>query len=90
MYDLFVTWMKEWRGETDNIEDNRPRQTEFNKLNLNYTLLSKRNLLAMVNGGVRFARRAGEPIGFGHFAQARTVVMLGEDPQRHEGNLFNP
>jgi glutaminyl-tRNA synthetase len=41
--------MKEWRGETDNIEDNRPRQTEFNKLNLNYTLMSKRNLLALVN-----------------------------------------
>ena len=49
LYDLFVTWMKEWRGETDNIEDNRPRQTEFNKLNLNYTLMSKRNLLALVN-----------------------------------------
>jgi glutaminyl-tRNA synthetase len=41
--------MKEWKGETDNIEDNRPRQTEFNKLNLNYTLMSKRNLLALVN-----------------------------------------
>ena len=52
LYDLFVTWMKEWKGETDNIEDNRPRQTEFNKLNLNYTLLSKRNLLAMVNEGL--------------------------------------
>ena len=52
LYDLFVTWMKEWRSETDNIEDNRPRQTEFNKLNLNYTLLSKRNLLAMVNEGL--------------------------------------
>ena len=52
LYDLFVTWMKEWRGETDNIEDNRPRQTEFNKLNLNYTLLSKRNLLAMVTSGL--------------------------------------
>jgi len=52
LYDLFVTWMKEWRGETDDIEDNRPRQTEFNKLNLNYTLLSKRNLLAMVNSGL--------------------------------------
>ena len=52
LYDLFVTWMKEWRGETENIEDNRPRQTEFNKLNLNYTLLSKRNLLAMVNEGL--------------------------------------
>ncbi len=51
LYDLFVTWMKEWKGETDNIEDNRPRQTEFNKLNLNYTLMSKRNLLALVQNG---------------------------------------
>ena len=49
LYDLFVTWMKEYKGETDNIEDNRPRQTEFNKLNLSYTLMSKRNLLALVN-----------------------------------------
>ena len=52
LYDLFVTWMKEWRGETDNIEDNRPRQTEFNKLNLNYILLSKRNLRALVTDGL--------------------------------------
>ena len=52
LYDLFVTWMKEWRGETENIEDNRPRQTEFNKLNLNYILLSKRNLRALVSEGV--------------------------------------
>ena len=44
--------MKEWRGETDNIEDNRPRQTEFNKLNLNYILLSKRNLRLLVSEGV--------------------------------------
>ena len=51
LYDLFVTWMKEWRGETNEIEDNRPRQTEFNKLNLNYTLMSKRNLLALVKNG---------------------------------------
>ncbi|MDE7167103.1 MAG: glutamine--tRNA ligase/YqeY domain fusion protein [Bacteroidaceae bacterium] len=49
LYDLFVTWMKEWRDETENIEDFRPRQTEFNKLNLSYTLMSKRNLLALVN-----------------------------------------
>ncbi len=52
LYDLFVTWMKEWKGETDNIDDNRPRQTEFNKLNLNYTLMSKRNLLALVQNGL--------------------------------------
>jgi len=49
LYDLFVTWMKEYKGETENIEDFRPRQTEFNKLNLSYTLMSKRNLLALVN-----------------------------------------
>ena len=52
LYDLFVTWMKEWKGETDDIEDNRPRQTEFNKLNLNYILLSKRNLRLLVSEGV--------------------------------------
>ena len=49
LYNLFVTWIKEWKGETDNIEDNRPRQFEFNKLNLNYTLMSKRNLLIFTN-----------------------------------------
>lgn len=32
-------------GDLDNM---RPRQREFNKLNLSYTLLSKRNLLALV------------------------------------------
>lgn len=52
LYDLFVTWMKEYKGETENIEDNRPRQTEFNKLNLSYTLMSKRNLLALVKEGM--------------------------------------
>ena len=52
LYDLFVTWMKEYKGDTDNIEDNRPRQTEFNKLNLSYTLMSKRNLLALVKEGL--------------------------------------
>ena len=52
LYDLFVTWIKEYKGETENIEDNRPRQTEFNKLNLSYTLMSKRNLLALVKEGL--------------------------------------
>lgn len=52
LYDLFVTWIKEWKGETENIEDNRPRQYEFNKLNLNYTLMSKRNLLVLTKEGV--------------------------------------
>ena len=64
LYDLFVTWIKEWRadgGQTTvacdvpvggDIEDNRPRQFEFNKLNLNYTLMSKRNLLILTKEGV--------------------------------------
>ena len=48
LYDLFIDWLK--KGE--DLDDNRPRQTEFNKLNLNYTLLSKRNLLALVQEGM--------------------------------------
>ena len=52
LYDLFVDWLKEIRGEGDHMDDNRPRQTEFNKLNLNYILLSKRNLLVLVNEGL--------------------------------------
>ena len=52
LYDLFVTWIKEWRGDEGDIEDNRPRQFEFNKLNLNYTLMSKRNLLILTKEGV--------------------------------------
>lgn len=51
LYDLFVDWMKEVRGDRP-IEDNRPRQYEFNKLNLNYTLMSKRNLLILTQEGV--------------------------------------
>ena len=62
LYDLFVGWMKEWLGTLPNPEEKGylskldkldvyqgPRQTEFNKLNLSYTLMSKRNLLALVN-----------------------------------------
>ena len=45
---------------------------------------SPANLVAMVNGGVRLARREGEELSFAHFAKARTVVMMGEDPQRQE------
>ena len=48
LYDLFIDWLKE---EKD-LDDNRPRQTEFNKLNLNYTLMSKRNLLILVKEGL--------------------------------------
>ena len=47
---------------------------------------SPANLVAMVNRGVRCALHEGEPVSFGHFASARTVVMLGEDPQRQDGD----
>ncbi|MBP6064602.1 glutamine--tRNA ligase/YqeY domain fusion protein [Bacteroides sp.] len=48
LYDLFIDWLKEGKD----LNDNRPRQTEFNKLNLSYTLMSKRNLLILVNEGM--------------------------------------
>ena len=48
LYDLFVDWAK---GGED-LNDNRPRQYEFNKLNLNHTLMSKRNLLILVKEGL--------------------------------------
>ncbi|MBR1667697.1 MAG: glutamine--tRNA ligase/YqeY domain fusion protein [Bacteroidaceae bacterium] len=52
LYDLFVDWAKEVDGTDHPIDDNRPRQTEFNKLNLTHILLSKRNLLVLVQEGV--------------------------------------
>ena len=48
LYDFFIDELKKGRD----LDDNRPRQTEFNKLNLNYTLMSKRNLLVLVNEGL--------------------------------------
>lgn len=48
LYDLFVDWAKEVDGTDNPIDDNRPCQTEFNKLNLTHILLSKRNLLILV------------------------------------------
>lgn len=51
LYDLFVDWLKETKNEYP-LDDNRPRQTEFNKLNLTHTLMSKRNLLILTQEGV--------------------------------------
>jgi len=48
LYDYFIDLLKEYTGQTDNIHDNRPRQIEFNRLNLTYTVMSKRKLLALV------------------------------------------
>ena len=49
LYDKFIDFLKEKNNETENIADNRPRQIEFNRLNLTYTVMSKRKLLALVN-----------------------------------------
>ena len=38
--------------ENKDLEDNRPRQIEFNRLNLTYTVMSKRKLLALVQEGL--------------------------------------
>ena len=48
LYDKFIDYLKEMRGETENLHDFRPRQIEFNRLNLTYTMMSKRKLLALV------------------------------------------
>ncbi|MBR1732749.1 MAG: glutamine--tRNA ligase/YqeY domain fusion protein [Alloprevotella sp.] len=44
LYDYFIDELKEGRD----LGDNRPRQYEFNRLNLTYTVMSKRKLLALV------------------------------------------
>ncbi|MDR2843482.1 MAG: glutamine--tRNA ligase/YqeY domain fusion protein [Candidatus Symbiothrix sp.] len=49
LYDLFVDELKELRPEDG---DYRPRQYEFNRLNLTYTMMSKRKLLQLVQEGL--------------------------------------
>ena len=44
LYDYFIDELKEGKDLTDN----RPRQYEFNRLNLTYAVMSKRKLLALV------------------------------------------
>lgn len=44
LYDHFIDELKEGKD----LNDNRPRQYEFNRLNLTYTVMSKRKLLALV------------------------------------------
>ena len=48
LYDYFIDELKEGRD----LEDHRPRQYEFNRLNLTYTVMSKRKLLALVKEGL--------------------------------------
>src|SRR5574344_1969408 len=49
LYDHFIDELKACEGQTDNIHDNRPRQIEFNRLNLTYTVMSKRKLHTLVD-----------------------------------------
>ena len=48
LYNKFIDFLKEKDNQLDNLHDNRPRQIEFNRLNLTYTMMSKRKLLALV------------------------------------------
>ena len=45
LYDYFIDLLQEGKD----LDDHRPRQYEFNRLNLTYTVMSKRKLLALVN-----------------------------------------
>lgn len=52
LYDLFVDWTKQTEDNNSPLDDNRPQQIEFNKLNLTNILLSKRNLLELVKNNI--------------------------------------
>ena len=45
LYDLFVDYLQEYTGN----KAYRPRQIEFNRLNMTYTMMSKRKLKALVD-----------------------------------------
>ena len=49
LYDKLMDYLKEMRGDTENLHDFRPRQIEFNRLNLTYTVMSKRKLHTLVD-----------------------------------------
>lgn len=49
LYDKLVDLLKEYEAENGHTPDYRPRQIEFNRLNLTYTVMSKRKLHTLVD-----------------------------------------
>lgn len=49
LYDKFIDFLKEKDGTDNPLDDNRPRQIEFNRLNLTYTVMSKRKLHQLID-----------------------------------------
>ncbi len=56
-----------------------PQQIEFDRLNLTYTLLSKRKLLALVQN--KLVQRLGRSAHAHHFRAAAARLYAGSDPQ---------
>ncbi len=49
LYDKFIDLLKESENKTENESGYRPRQIEFNRLNITYTVMSKRKLHTLVD-----------------------------------------
>ena len=49
LYDKFIDFLKEYDVKAERGADYRPRQIEFNRLNLTYTVMSKRKLHTLVD-----------------------------------------